>query len=74
MKIKVYAPNGTELAIRSKKLSECPLCHELTKIKNIRQDEEGVDCICTNCLLVFTSFPLRNFIKIKRFEKEWNYK
>ena len=71
MKIKVYSPNGTELAIRSKKLSECPLCHELSLIIGHNNDEEGVDCICGKCSLVFTSFPLRNFIKIKRFEKEW---
>ena len=68
MKIKVYSPNGTELAIRSKKLSECPLCHELPLIIGCNNDDkEGVDCICGNCSLVFTSFPLRNFIKLKGF-------
>ena len=68
MKIKVYSPNGTELAIRSKKLSECPLCNELALIENINENEEGVDLFCSNCNLKFTSFSFRNFIKLKGFK------
>lgn len=69
MKIKVYSPNGKELSIRAKKLSECPLCHELALIENINENEEGVDLFCSNCNLKFTSFPFRNFIKLKGFMK-----
>lgn len=74
MKIKVYAPNGVELAINTKKLNECPLCHELAKIENVYRDtenenreEEKIDYICIHCSAEFSSFPLRKFIKLKGF-------
>ena len=68
MKIKVYSPNGKELSIRAEKLNECPLCHELALIENINnENEEGVDLFCFNCNLEFTSFSLRNFIKLRGF-------
>lgn len=54
-----------------KKLGECPLCHELAFITNSTKDEEGVDLFCSNCNLEFTSFSLRNFIKLRGF-KEFN--
>ena len=69
-KIKVYAPNGKELSIRAKKLSECPLCHELSLIEKSDENVEGVDLFCPNCQLKFESFPFRNFIKLKGFAKE----
>lgn len=69
MKKKVYAPNGKELSIRAKKLNECPLCHELALIENINENEEGVDLFCFNCNLEFTSFSLRNFIKLRGFKE-----
>ena len=69
MKIKVYAPNGKELSIRAKKLSECPLCNKLALIENINENEEGVDLFCPNCQLKFTSFPFRKFIKLKGFKR-----
>jgi len=71
MKIKIYSPNGKELLIHVKKLNECPLCHKLTFITNSTKDEEGVDLFCSNCNLEFTSFLLRNFIKLRGF-KEFN--
>lgn len=71
MKIKVYSPNDKELSIYAKKLNECPLCHELALIEKINENEEGVDLFCFNCNLEFTSFSLRNFIKLKGF-KEFN--
>lgn len=73
MKIKVYAPNGKELKIHSEKLSECPLCHESSIIEKYNEDEESMDCICLNCRLMFTSFLLRNFIKLRGFVKGINY-
>ncbi len=73
MKIKVYAPNGKELKIHSEKLSECPLCHKLAFITNSTKDEEGVDLFCSNCNLEFTFFPFRNFIKLKRFKRNYNF-
>ena len=69
MKIKVYSPNGKELSIHAKKLNECPLCHKLAFITNSTKDEEGVDLFCSNCNLEFTSFSLRNFIKLRGFEE-----
>lgn len=71
MKIKVYAPNGKELSIHAKKLNECPLCNKLAFITDSTKDEEGVDLFCSNCNLEFTSFSLRNFIKLRGF-KEFN--
>lgn len=54
-----------------KKLSECPLCHELGLITNSTKDE-GVDLFCSNCNLEFTSFPFRNFIKLRGF-RNYNF-
>lgn len=69
MKIKVYSPNGKELSIHAKNLSECPLCHKLALIENINENEEGVDLFCSNCNLEFTSFLFRNFIKLRGFKE-----
>lgn len=52
-----------------KKLNECPLCHKLAFITNSTKDEEGVDLFCFNCNLEFTSFSLRNFIKLRGFKE-----
>ncbi len=73
MKIKVYSPNGKELSICAKKLNECPLCHKLALMENINENEEGVDLFCSNCNLEFTFFPFRNFIKLKRFKRNYNF-
>ena len=73
MKMKIYAPNGTELKIHSKKLNECPFCHELSLIERYNNDEEGVDLICVKCGLRYTAFSLRKFIKLKGFNKELSY-
>lgn len=70
MKIKVYSPNGKELSIHAKKLSECPLCHELALIENVNENGEGVDLFCSNCNLTYFSF--RNFIKLKGF-RNYNF-
>lgn len=73
MKMKAYTPNGKELKIYSEKLNECPLCRESSIIEKDNEDEEGVDCICLNCRLMFTSFSLRNFIKLRGFVKGLKY-
>ena len=52
-----------------KKLNECPLCHKLALIENMYENGEGVDLFCFNCNLEFTSFLLRNFIKLRGFEE-----
>jgi len=67
MKIKVYSPNGKELLINVKKLSECPLCHELSLIEKSDENDGGVDLFCPNCRLKFISFPFKKFIKLKGF-------
>ena len=69
MKIKVYSFNGKEFPIHVKKLNECPLCHKLALIENMYENGEGVDLFCYNCNLEFTSFSLRNFIKLRGFKE-----
>jgi transcription elongation factor Elf1 len=69
MQIKVYSPNGKELSIHAEKLNECPLCNKLVLIENINENEEGVNLFCYNCNLEFTSFSLRNFIKLRGFKE-----
>ena len=69
MQIKVYSPNGKELSIHTEKINICPLCHKLALIENINENGEGVDLFCYNCNLEFTSFSLRNFIKLRGFKE-----
>ena len=69
MQIKVYLPNGKELSIHTEKINVCPLCHKLALIENINENGEGVDLFCYNCNLEFTSFSLRNFIKLRGFKE-----
>ena len=38
-------------------------------IMNAYENGEGVDLFCFNCNLEFTSFLLRNFIKLKGFKE-----
>ena len=52
-----------------KKLSESSLCHKLALIANINENGEGVDLFCYNYNLEFTSFSLRNFIKLRGFKE-----
>lgn len=70
MQINVYSPNGKELSIHTeKKINVCSLCHKLALIANINENGEGVDLFCYNCNLEFTSFSLRNFIKLRGFKE-----
>lgn len=73
MKHEVYSPNGTKLKIRSKKLLECPLCNELSRMESISTDDGEIRCVCDNCLLEYTIFSVEQFIKIRGFRKVGNY-
>lgn len=75
MSCKVYSIEGIEIGevnLYSRE-PECPLCKCICAKRVEHENQEGIDCICNNCLLEYEYFQLRQFIKIKGFKKERDY-